>query len=189
MKNATKTIVYIALLAAFVCVLSPFAVNIGPIPLSFGSLGVYIAACLLDFKRGTAAVLVFVLLGSFGVPVFTNFTGGFHKLVGATGGFIFGYIPCALVIGLIVDRLEKHVWAYPLALVAGTIVLYTFGTLWYMFQAKASLAAALGSCVVPFLIGDAIKIVAATALCYPLRKLLKRFVAPVGGKKTGGLTE
>ncbi len=176
-RSATRVIAYTALLAALVCVMSPFAINIGPIPLSFGSLGVYIAACLLDFKRGTSAVLVFVLLGAFGVPVFTNFTGGFFKLIGPTGGFIFGYIPCALIIGLIVDRWESKVWVYPLAMIAGTAVLYACGTLYYMFQSGVSLAAALAGCVVPFLIGDAIKIAAATALCFPLRKILKKFVS------------
>lgn len=176
-RSATKIIAYTALLAALVCVLSPFAVNIGPIPLSFGSLGVYIAASLLDFKRGTAAVLTFVLLGAFGVPVFTNFTGGFFKLIGPTGGFIFGYIPCALIIGLIIDKWENKAWIYPLAMIAGTTALYACGTLFYMLQAKVSFAVAFSACVAPFLIGDAIKIAAATALCFPLRKILKKFVS------------
>ena len=173
-RFATRTLTSVALLAAVICVMSPFAINIGPIPLSFGSLAVYIAACLIDKWQGTAAVVVFVLLGSFGVPVFTGFTGGFYKLVGATGGFIFGYIPCALVIGLIVDKLSRHIWAYPIAMLAGTAVLYACGTGWYMLQSGVSLTAALAACVVPFLIGDTIKIVAATALCFPLRQALKK---------------
>ena len=172
-RIATRTITTVALLAAIICVLSPFAINIGPIPLSFGSLAVYIAACLISKWHGIAAVVVFILLGAFGVPVFTNFTGGFHKIVGATGGYIIGYIPCALVIGLMVDALEKHIWAYPVAMVAGTAALYACGTAWYMIQSGVSLSAALMACVVPFLIGDAIKIVAATALCFPLRRILK----------------
>ena len=177
-RMATRTITTVALLAAIICVLSPFAINIGPIPLSFGSLAVYIAACLINKWHGTAAVVVFVLLGAFGVPVFTNFSGGFHKIIGATGGYIVGYIPCALIIGLIVDLSEKHVWAYPIAMVAGTATLYACGTAWYMIQAGVSLLAALMACVVPFLIGDAIKIAAATALCFPLRKILKSVRRP-----------
>ena len=172
-RFATRSITTTALLAAVICVMSPLAINIGPIPLSAGSFAVYIAACLIDKRHGTAAVLVFVLLGAFGVPVFTGFTGGFHKIIGPTGGFIFGYIPCAFIIGLIVDRFEKCVWAYPAAMTLGTLVLYSCGVGWYILQARVGLGAALMACVVPFLIGDAVKVIAATALCLPLRGILK----------------
>lgn len=181
MKISTKSIAFTALLAAMICVLSPWSVSLGPIPLSFGSLAVYIASCLLDKKHGTAAVVVFVALGAFGVPVFTGFTGGFGKIAGPTGGYIVGYIFCALVIGLIVDALEKHIWAYPVAMIAGTAVLYAFGTAWFVLTTEgATVLSALAVCVVPFLIGDAIKIVASTVLCFKLRFLLKKLI---GGPK------
>lgn len=189
-KITTRSLAYIALLAAVICVLSPFAFNVGPIPISLGSLAVYIAASLIDKWHGTAAVLIFVLLGAFGVPVFTGFSGGFQKLIGPTGGYIFGYLPCAFIIGLIVDAAEKKVWAYPLAMIAGTAALYACGTAWYMFQADVSLPVALAACVVPFLIGDAIKIAAASALCFTLRHTLKRIVRlPRKKKKTKGEAE
>ncbi len=170
---STRKITYTALLAALLCVLSPFTLPVGPVPISLGSLAVYIASVLIDWKHGTAAVAVYVLLGAFGVPVFTGFSGGFAKIAGPTGGYILGYVPCAVVIGLIVDHAEKHVWAYPLAMLAGTAVLYAFGTAWFMFEAGATLKTALSACVVPFLLGDALKIVFATALCYKLRFILK----------------
>ena len=181
--SATKSMAYVALLAAIICVMSPFAVNVGPIPLSLGSLAVYIAAATIDKWHGTAAVLVFVLLGSFGVPVFTGFTGGFYKLIGPTGGFIFGYLPCAFIIGLIVDFADRKPWIYPIAMIAGTVVLYACGAGWYMLTASASLVTALSLCVVPFLVGDSIKIVAASILCYSLRQVLKRVLNLQRGKK------
>lgn len=176
MKISTKSITFTALLAAVICALSPWSVMIGPVPLSFGSLAVYIAACLLDKKHGTVAVVVFVALGAFGVPVFTGFSGGFGKIAGPTGGYIVGYIFCAAVIGLIVDALEKRIWAYPLAMILGTVVLYAFGTAWFVIQAQTDWIYALSACVVPFLIGDAVKIAVASVLCYKLRFLLKKTI-------------
>ncbi|NLT12968.1 MAG: biotin transporter BioY, partial [Clostridiales bacterium] len=95
-------------------------------------------------------------------------------LVGPTGGFLIGYIPCALIIGLLVDKLEKKLWIYPVSMVLGTAVLYAFGTVWFMVSLKYTLAAALVACVVPFLPGDAAKIVLASVIAPALRKLLKK---------------
>ena len=176
MKISTKSLTFTALLAAIICVLSPIAINIGPIPLSFGTLAIYIASSLIDMKHGVAAVVVFVALGAVGVPVFTNWTGGFGRIAGPTGGYIIGYIPMAFIIGLIVDRLNKHIWAYPVAMTVGTAVLYLFGTAWFMIQSGADLASALLACVVPFLIGDALKIVASTLLCFRLRRLVYKLI-------------
>ena len=172
--SKTRMITYTALLAALLCVLSPWAIPVGPVPISLGLLAVYIVSSLINFKYGAVAVTVFVLLGAFGVPVFTGFTGGFAKVAGPTGGYILGYLPCSLIIGLFVDRFEKRLWVYPLAMLAGTAVLYSFGTVWFVISTGATLKTALTVCVIPFLLGDAIKIVAATALCYKLRFVLKK---------------
>lgn len=170
----TKTITYIALLAALLCVLSPWAIPVGAVPVSLGLLAVYIVSSLIDFRYGAAATAVFVLLGAFGVPVFTGFSGGFAKIAGPTGGYILGYLPCSLVIGLLVDRFEKRVRVYPLAMLAGTAVLYSFGTVWFVCTTEATLKTALTVCVIPFLLGDALKIAMATALCFKLRFILKK---------------
>ncbi|MDE7395083.1 MAG: biotin transporter BioY [Clostridiales bacterium] len=130
--SKTRMITYTALLAALLCVLSPWAIPVGPVPISLGLLAVYIVSSLINFKYGAVAVTVFVLLGAFGVPVFTGFTGGFAKVAGPTGGYILGYLPCSLIIGLFVDRFEKRLWVYPLAMLAGTAVLYSFGTVWFV---------------------------------------------------------
>lgn len=189
MKISTKSIAFTALLAAMICVISPWTIPMVPVPLSLGSFAVYVAACLLDKKHGTVAVVVFIALGAFGVPVFTNFRGGFAAVAGPTGGYIIGYVFCALIIGVIVDALEKHIWAYPVAMIAGTAALYAFGTAWYMIYAGVGLVPALLACVVPFLIGDAIKIVAATLLCFKLRFLLKKLIFGERRKKKNPAVE
>ena len=172
--SISRKIVYTALLAALLCVLSPFALPIGPVPVSLGLLAVYIVSSLINFKYGIAATAVYVLLGAFGAPVFTGFAGGLGKIAGPTGGYILGYLPCSLLSGLIVDAGEKKLWVYPLAFVAGTAVLYAFGTAWFMLTAHARLLHALTVCVIPFLLGDALKIAAASALCHKLRFVLKK---------------
>ena len=118
--------------------------------------------------------MLYLLIGMVGLPVFSGFIGGAQKLVGPTGGFLIGYIPCALVIGLVIDRFETKKWLYPVSMVLGTAVLYACGTVWIMISLKYTLAAALVACVVPFLIGDAVKIILASVITPILRKVLKK---------------
>jgi biotin transport system substrate-specific component len=172
-----RPMVYAAVFAALLCVLSPFVIPIGPIPLSLATFAIYLAATVLDWKYASLAVLLYVLIGITGVPVFSGFTGGFQKLVGPTGGFLIGYILCALSTGLLLKKRESKKWLYPAAMVIGTVVLYTLGTLWFMLLTQSTLSSALMLCVVPFLPGDAIKIVLASVLAPQLRKVLNRQLA------------
>jgi biotin transport system substrate-specific component len=169
-----RNIVFTALFAAVICIISPFKIPIGAIPITLATFAVYIAASVLNWKYGTLAVLVYILIGMVGLPVFAGFEGGAHKLVGPTGGFIVGYIPCALIIGLIVDKYESKKWLYPITMVLGTVILYALGTAWFMISMSYTLAAALMACVVPFLIFDAVKIVLASVIAPPLRKVLMK---------------
>ena len=177
MGISTRNMVYTALFAAVLCAVAPFSINIGPVPLSFATLVIYLAAGALGWKYGTLSVLLYVALGAIGLPVFSNFEGGFHKVAGFLGGFIIGFIPCALIIGLTVEYFKKKVWSYALGMVIGTIVLYTLGTAWFMLQTGSTLAAALAVCVVPFLIGDTAKVVVACKAAPQLRKALSRLNA------------
>lgn len=165
--------VFTALFAAIICVISPFKIPIGEVPITLATLAIYVAASVLNWKYGTTAIIIYILIGMVGLPVFSGFLGGVQRLVGPTGGFILGYIPCALVIGLIIDKNERKKWMYPIAMVAGTVVLYACGTAWFMISLNYTLAAALMACVVPFLIFDAIKIILASVISPQLRKVLK----------------
>ena len=170
----TKQLVRIALMAAVLCVLAPWKIPVGPIPITLASFGVYLAAGVLGPLVGTIAVVVYVLLGAVGVPVFSGFTGGAGCLLGLTGGYILGYIPCAAVSGLLMGR-NAPLWRRALALVAGTAVLYALGTAMYCIQSGKALAAALAACVLPFLPLDAVKI-AVCAVALPLLWRLRQKV-------------
>ena len=163
-----------ALLAAALCVMAPLAVPLGPVPVTLATLGVYLAAGLLGPWRGAAAVGLYLLLGAVGVPVFAGFSAGLPHLFGPAGGFLWGYLPCVIVAGLLCrgDRMG----VLPLSLAAGTAILYAVGVAWYMVQTGVDLAAALLICVMFTLPGEAIKIAVATALIIPLRGRVERLL-------------
>lgn len=171
MKKLTlKEMTATALMTALLCVAAPFTIPTGVIPISLATFVIYLAAAILGAKKGSLCVLLYILLGAIGLPVFSGFSGGLGKLAGPTGGYIVGYIFCALIVGLAADLFGKRIWVYPIAMVLGTAVLYAFGTVWFMIQSGNGLAASLALCVVPFLLGDAVKIVVATGVGFLLRQ-------------------
>ena len=174
MTNSTRDMVFTALFTAVLCAVAPFAIAVGPIPLSFATLVIYLAAGTLDWKHSALSVILYVIIGATGVPVFSNFQGGFHRIIGATGGFIIGYIPCAIAIGLIVKSFRKKLPAFALGMVIGTVILYTCGTVWFMILTGNTLVVSLGFCVTPFLPGDALKIILACLVAPQLRTALER---------------
>ncbi len=160
-------------MAAVLCILGPLTVPTGPVPLSLTTLGIYLAARVLGPKKGAAATAVYLLLGMVGVPVFSGFTGGFQKLAGVTGGYLAGYLPCALLSGFGSGKeptARKNGWTGAAWMAVGTLALYGMGTAWFMLQAGSGLGAALSLCVLPFLPGDAAKIAAAALLAPRIRK-------------------
>ena len=175
MGERTKDLAMTAVMAALICVAGPLSIFIGPIPLTLSNFAVYLAAAVLGSKRGTLAVALFLLIGLIGMPVFSGFTGGLQKLIGVTGGYLIGYLPGAWIGGLAVKPGQTQPdkkWRLPLCLVLGTLVIYILGTIWFVLQTGNAVLAALSLCVLPFLPGDAIKIVAATLLAWPVRKAL-----------------
>jgi len=170
----TREMTLIAVMAALLCIVGPLSISIGPIPLSLATFAVYLSGAVLGWKKGTAAVAIYLLIGMTGLPVFSGFSGGLQKLAGVTGGYLIGYLPCAWITGLAVPDSNSSApvrpWALPLAMILGTAVLYIIGTAWFMLQTANPLPAALGMCVLPFLPGDAVKIIAATLIAPPVRR-------------------
>lgn len=164
--------VFTAVSAAVICVFAPLSIPFGAVPLSLATFAVYLAAALLGKAKGCAAVLVYILIGAVGVPVFSGFMGGFAVISGLTGGFIVGYLPCAFLTAMFTEHFGAKVWAIAVGMTLGTVALYTVGTAWFIVCTGSELFAALAVCVVPFIIGDIAKIAAACALALPLRKKL-----------------
>ena len=91
-RTKTYEITMTALMAAVTCILAPLSIPIGPVPISFTNLAIYLSLYLLGWKKGTISYLIYLLLGLVGLPVFSGFTGGPAKLAGPTGGYIIGFI-------------------------------------------------------------------------------------------------
>lgn len=169
-----KQMALIGVMTAVICVIAPFSLNIpvSPVPISLGTLAIFFAIAVLGLKRGTISVLIYILLGLVGVPVFSNFTGGAAKLFGPTGGYIIGYIFLALICGFFVDKWPKNIALHVLGMILGTAVCYLFGSAWLAYQASMTLPQALAAGVIPFIPGDLVKLAIAMLVAYPVRKRL-----------------
>lgn len=178
-KKSSKTLdlVYMALGAVLIAICSWISVPT-TVPFTMQTFGVFFVLSALGGKRGTAAITVYVLLGAMGVPVFAQFTSGIGILLGSTGGYIVGFIVMGLSYWLITRLFGKKLWIETLAMIIGIVVLYAFGTAWFMIvytrtTGAIGLAAALMWCVVPFIIPDLIKLGLALTLARRLSPVLK----------------
>ena len=176
MKLKTKDLALCALFAALIAVCAWISIP-ATVPFTLQTFAIFAALGLLGGKRGTVAVAVYLLLGAIGVPVFAGFQGGIGALLGTTGGYLLGFLLTALIEWGMEARFGSKTGVFLLSAVLGMLVCYAFGTAWYLVvyartKGAISLATALGWCVVPFLIPDAVKI----ALAVLLRGRLKRHI-------------
>lgn len=172
-NSRTYALSMTAVMTAVTCVLAPMSVPVGDVPITLTTLVIYFSLYLLGWKRGSLSVLVYVLIGMVGVPVFSGFSGGLGKLAGATGGYILGYLPMAAVAGWIMDHSRSRV-IHLGGMVLGTALCYALGTAWYCFVTQSPLQAALWVCVIPFIPFDLAKMAAAIAVGPVLRGRLAR---------------
>ena len=173
-NSKTLIIVYVAICAALMAICSWISIPT-VVPFTLQTFAVFLAIGILGGKFGTLAVLVYILLGAVGIPVFSGFKGGIGSLIGPTGGYIIGFIFSALVMWLIEKLAGRKLVILGISMVIGLLVCYAFGTAWFMVvygkaNGAISLASALGMCVIPFIIPDIIKI----ALALLLAKILRR---------------
>jgi biotin transport system substrate-specific component len=173
-----------ALFAALLCVCAPFSVPIGPVPITLATFAVFLCAGLLPPGQATLSVGLYLAIGAVGLPVFSAFRGGIAHLVGPTGGFLWGYIPAALCASLLIALGKRKKPFYPIGMLAGNLLLYLFGGVWYSVSAGVTFLQAMSVCALPFLPGDALKIALASTLCILLRTPLDRVLgrhASLGG--------
>ncbi len=175
MKNTkTLNLTIIALMTAVTCILGPLsiAIPISPVPISFTNLAIYLTVMILGWKKGTVSYLVYLLIGLVGVPVFSSFTSGPAKLLGPTGGYLVGFIFLAMISGIFIEKFNGKILMYIAGMIIGTIVTYAFGTIWLACQAHMNFTAALMAGVIPYLPGDAAKILISAIVGNEIRKRL-----------------
>lgn len=166
-------IAFCGLCAAIICIFAPIAIpTAGGVPVSLATFAIYIVSAVSERRRALVSVALYVLAGAVGVPVFSGFSGGFHVLVGSTGGFLIGYAPCALIIATLARNAAKRPCLYPVGMILGTAVCYALGTAWFALLSGCGASAAFAACVVPFVVFDIVKIAVASALAIMIGKKL-----------------
>ena len=160
----------IALMTAVLCILAPISIPvfISPVPISLGVLAIYLTAYVLSPLDAT---IIFILLGTFGLPVFSGYSGGLSKLVGPTGGYIIGFLFTVYISSLFI-HMKKGIIFDVIGMITGLALCYILGTIWFSYQQGKGFIASLLLCVIPFLIGDAIKIIVAVILGTQINKRL-----------------
>ena len=193
MRNSKLTdMILIGLFAALIAVCAQIQIP-AAVPFTLQTFAIFLTVGLLGGKRGTVSVVIYILLGMVGLPVFAGFKGGIAALLGTTGGYIIGFIFSALLMWALekpVSSLfgketgadsKKNIFrkmAGPaISMILGLIVCYIFGTAWFVIvytntKEPIGILTALGWCVFPFIIPDLIKIALALVLTLRLRKFV-----------------
>jgi biotin transport system substrate-specific component len=166
--------VYAALFAALTAVGAYLAIPVGPVPIVLQNFFVYLTGLLLGRRWAAAAIGVYLLAGALGLPVFAGGQGGITRFIGPTGGYLVGYLPAVYLIGSISERSDPGILRDVIALVCGTVALYTCGVTWLKILADISWTQAGTIGVLPFLPGDALKIAVAAPMARSLRRIIKR---------------
>ena len=155
----TLDLTYIALFAVLMAVCAWISTPKTPIsvPFTLQTFAMFAALTILGGRRGLWAVVVYLLMGLVGLPVFTGFQGGPGVLLGTTGGYIIGFVGSALAYWLVTEKLGKGLPGMVCGCLLGMLVYYVFGTAWFLTlytstKGPISLAAALAACVVPFIV-------------------------------------
>ncbi len=174
MKITVYELVLVSLFSAIFAILGPMTLPIGPVPVTLINFALYISIYALGKKLSTISLLIYLLLGAVGLPVFSNYRGGLSVLLGETGGFLVGFLLTSIVSGFLIDKFYKNKLISFLSLLLGLIIQYLFGTLYFMFLTNTlSLFDILKICVFPFILLDTIKIIIAVFVGKKLKLILK----------------
>ena len=163
MRDALLVLAGVAVVAisAQVAVPLPFT----PVPITGQTFGVLLTAAALGPRRGVASMALYLLLGVAGLPIFQHASSGMTYALGATGGYLIGFIVAGWLVGALARRgLDRRPEGTALAFVAGSLLIYAFGVPWLAVTLGVSLPEAVGLGLTPFLIGDAVKAVLAAVL-------------------------
>ncbi len=143
------------------------------VPFTMQTFAIFCVLGVLGGKWGTVSILVYVLLGAVGLPVFSGFRGGVFALMGPTGGYILGFLFSGLIYWFMTERSGEKMMIPAMA--AGLLVCYLFGTVWFsvVYTGGVGFFEALGICVLPFIVPDILKIALAVFVAKKLSKIVR----------------
>ncbi len=162
-RLSTHDMAYIALFAVMIAICSWISVP-AAVPVTFQTFAVFLTVSVLGGKRGTMSVLIYLLMGAVGIPVFTGFTGGVGRLFDVTGGYIAGFLLAVLVMWGMEKLFGTRTLTLIFSMVLGLSICYAFGTAWYVFvysknAGETAFTTVLSACVIPFIVPDIAKMV------------------------------
>ncbi len=172
--SSLRGLVYAALFGAGTAAGAYIMVPIPPVPITLQTLFLYLAGALLGGRLALLSQVVYLLLGIIGLPVFAGGKAGFGVLFGPTGGYLIGFVAAAYVVGKWNEMVKRPSFlTVLLSMIAGTIPIYVLGVLQLSLVAKLDLVKAVSVGMLPFLIGDGVKIVIAALLAGRLSGYLR----------------
>jgi len=184
MQKRKPDILNITLIALFACIISVcswLSVPVSAVPVTLQTFGVFCALLILGGKNGFLSILIYILLGLLGVPVFSGFKAGPSALFGLTGGYIIGFLLMALVFILFTKLIDNKLIIKVISLIIGLVICYAFGTFWFIIiynagESQIGIKSALSLCVLPFIIPDLLKLALAVAVYKALLPVLNKAV-------------
>jgi len=166
--------VYASLLGAATAAGAYIIIPLPPVPITLQTLFLGLAGTLLGARLAALSQVVYILLGVIGLPVFAGGKAGLGVLIGPTGGYLVGFVLGGYVVGKIVEQFENPKWVVlTLSLVAGFLAVYLMGVIQLSLVANLPIKTAVVVGVLPFLIGDTLKIVAAVSITIQLRRRIR----------------
>lgn len=170
----TKDLVLCSIFAAITSILSQISIPIPftTVPLTMQIFSVALTGMVLGSKRGFISIMIYLILGAIGIPVFAQMSGGIAVLVGPTGGFLLGCPFMAFIVGLVCEKSSSKIHIM-LSMIVGLIVIYIIGIIMFSLITKSSLYQSLLACVLPFVLVDIIKLILAVSVGTTIVKRVK----------------
>ena len=159
-----RSLVTASIFSALICITSFIQVP-SPIPFTLQIMTIFIISGILKTKTAFLSVVIYLLIGAVGLPVFSGFKGGLGALFGASGGYLLSFLIIPIVMGIFSLTIKSPRSSLILGMVVSLFFVYIFGTLWYTFvyalegRFTLTFSSIISSCVLPFLLPDIIKII------------------------------
>lgn len=172
---SVRDLILIAIFTALICLVSP--ITLGPasyVPITLATFTICLTAAVLGFKRGLICVIIYLILGALGVPVFAGWVGGYTHFLDSSGGYLIGYLLLMTAAGLIIDANAHNAYLYFVGMIAGVALCCLCGALWLVVKSDFAFSQLWDLGFRPYLSAECIKIFCAAMLGYPLRKLAKK---------------
>ena len=173
--DSTRSVGLVIVFSLFIAASAQFAIHIGPVPITGQTFAVLLTGALLGSRLGAAAVIAYLIEGAVGLPFFAGGGGGLIRFFGPTAGYLVAFPAAAFITGAFAEHgWDKRYETAVAAMAIGSAIILLGGWAWYAVLTNTPPVAAFKLAVLPFLVGDAVKIALAAAVLPTGWALLKK---------------